>query len=176
MTYRLFMPPQATGASLVYFDLFNAAGSCQRIQLLSVLPIVSGAVAVTGLVAADLYLTRTTAVGTGGTAATRDGSSLSACTITGLDTDQPAHASITARLTPTGGAGGGAVISLRSVYTEEANAGAYVPAVDMVRPYITDIFGVQIKEGSGIRVIQSSVASVGNIGFDVIFNVIPGLA
>jgi hypothetical protein len=175
MTYRLFVPKQAVGANLVYFDLFNAAGSCQRIQLLSVVPVVSGAVAVVGTVAVDLFLTRTTAVGTGGTAATRDGTALDACTFTGMDTDQPAHSLITARLTPAGGATAGAVISTRSVFTEETNSSTYVPAIDMVRPYVTDIFGVQIKEGSGIRVVQGAVASVGNIGFDLIFNVFPSI-
>lgn len=176
MTYRLFMPKQAVGANLVYFDFFNAAGSAQRIQLLSVLPIVSGEVAVNGLVAVDLFLTRTTTVGTTGTAADRNGTSLTAATFTGLDTDQPLHASITARLAPGGGAAAGAVISTRSVFTEETSSATYVPAVDMVRPYVTDIFGIQIKEGSGIRVVQGGVASVGNIGFDLIFNVFPAWA
>ena len=38
MLTRLFVPKQAVGSSLVYFDLFNAAGSGARLEILSVLP------------------------------------------------------------------------------------------------------------------------------------------
>jgi hypothetical protein len=178
--FRLFVPEQAVGASLVYFDLFNATGSAHDLILQSVLPIVSGAVAVSGLVAVDLNLTRTTAIGTTGTAATNEGTSLTAATFTNLTGICPPPNGITARLTPGGGATAGAVISRRSVYTEEANAGTYVPTVDMVAPCPSlaaqndgMAFGILVPQNSGIRVIQGGVASVGNIGFDVIFRVRP---
>src|SRR5689334_9210757 len=100
MLFRLFVPQQAVGASLVYFDLFNATGSASRIKLLSVQEIVSGSTAVTGVVAVDLYLTRTTAIGTGGTAATSEGTSLTACTFSAMDHSQALPGGITARLTP----------------------------------------------------------------------------
>lgn len=172
MAFRLFMPKQAVGANLVYFDLFNASGSASRLQLISCLPVVSGEAAVTGVLAVDLFLTRTTAVGTTGTAATLNGTSLTACTFTSLDNQATLNGNITARLTPGGGATAGAVISTRSVFTEEALE--RVPAVDMARPAgYPDLFGVVIYENSGIRVVQGPVASVGNIGFDLIFNVFP---
>jgi hypothetical protein len=170
-SYRLFVPKQAAGTSVVFWDLFNAAGSGSRIKLLSVLPVVSGEVAIVGVTAVDLFLTRTSAVGTGGTAATQNGSSLTAATFTALDNSQPLDGNITARLTPTGGATAGAVVSTRSVFTEETNAGSYVPSVDMVRPWVADLAGIIIPEGTGIRVVQGGVASLGNIAFDVIFNV-----
>lgn len=174
MIYRLFVPPQAVGASLVYFDLFNASGSTSRIQLLSVAPTVQGSAAVTGVLGVDLYLTRTTAVGTGGTAATNNGTSLTAATFTSVDHSQVLSPSITARLTPSAGAAAGAVISYRSVFTEETSGGAYSPALDMVTSNNpTSLIGVVIPEGSGIRVVQGSVASVGNIGFDVMFALFP---
>jgi hypothetical protein len=177
-TFRLFVPKQAVGLSLVYFDLFNATGSTRELFLLSCLPVVSGEVAVVGTLAVDLFLTRTTAVGTGGTAATNEGTSLTAATFTNLSGVSPPHPSITARLTPTGGATAGAVISTRSVFTEETSQAAYVPPVDMAYPVPlvgasnSGIgTGILIPENSGIRVIQGGVASVGNIGFDVIFRV-----
>lgn len=170
MLYKLFVPSQAVGASLVYFDLFNPAGSGKAMNLLSVIPIVSGAVAVTGVVAVDLFLTRTTAVGTGGTAATIEGTSLTAMTISALDSDEVVKAGqVSARLTPSGGATAGAVLSWRSVFSEETNAGTYIQIVDMVRGGNNDLNPVPIKGGTGIRVVQGSVASVGNIGFDVFF-------
>lgn len=171
-TYRLFVPNQAVGANLVYFDLFNAVGSASRLHVLSVLPIVSGAVAVTGVLAVDLFLTRTAAVGTTGTAATSNGTSLTAATFSGMDNTQALDNNITARLTPGGGATAGAVLSNRSVFTEETAGGTYTPSVDMIRPWVPDLSGVTVWEGTGLRVVQGSVASVGNIGFDVIFVVI----
>lgn len=174
MTFRLFVPPQAVGANLVYFDLFNAAGSAQRVQVLSIQPIVQGTTAVVGTVAVDLYLTRTTAIGTGGTAATSNGSSLTACTITALDSTDNLPAGITARLTPTGGATAGAVICLRDVFTEETNSAAYTPVLDMVASSIPGVAPpILVMDGAGIRVVQGAVASVGSVGFDVLFNVMP---
>ena len=163
--YRLFVPKQAVGANLVYFDLFNGAGSGFSVEVLGVVPIPSGAVAVSGLLAVDLFLTRTTTVGTGGTAATYGDSSLTAMTISPMASDGRISSEIMARLTPTGGAAAGQVICWRSVFTEETNAGTYT-ALDMVNEREGSLV---LKNGSGIRVVQGSVASVGNIGFDVTF-------
>lgn len=162
--YKLFVPKQAVGASLVYFDLFNPNGSI-LLTLLSVVPVVSGEVAVTGVVGVDLFLTRTTAVGTGGTAATAEGTSLTAATFSAIDNNQPITLStISARLTPTGGATAGAVLGFGSVFTEETNSGTYE-----LKPNLIEMPAV-IKGSSGIRVVQGGVASVGNIGFNVIFD------
>jgi hypothetical protein len=171
MFYKLFVPKQAVGADLVYFDLFNAAGSNGRLELLSVAPVVSGAVAVTGVVAVDLFLTRTTAVGTGGTAASASGSLLTACTFSPMDNETPINPLITARLTPAGGATAGAVLAWTSVFTEETNAASYEMEADLARP-LADMPGIIVKQGSGIRVVQGAVASVGNIGFNVAFRIL----
>ena len=56
--WRLFVPKQAVGADLQYFDLFNASGSASRIHVSSVRPVVSGAVAVTGLLGVDYAFVR----------------------------------------------------------------------------------------------------------------------
>lgn len=171
MTYRLFVPAQAVGANLVYFDFFNATGSGKRIHVISALPVIDGSVAVTGVVAVNLFLTRTTAVGTGGTLATYEGTSTTAATITQQNGSQPLNALVSARLTPTGGATAGAVLGFRSVFTEETSGGAYTPASDLVKLTNNAIDDLVIQMGSGIRVVQGAVASVGNIGFDVAFNV-----
>lgn len=172
MSYRLFIPPQAVSANLPYFDCFNATGSGKEIQFLYILPVVDTSVAVTGLVGVNLFLTRTTAVGTGGTAATLEGTALDAATFTALDQDPVLPAQITARKTPSGGATAGAVISLRSLFSEETSAAAYMLPPDFLHPLST-MRGLRCKENQGIRVVQGSVASVGSIGFDVVFNVIP---
>ena len=164
--YKLFVPKQAVGADLVYFDLFHASGSGCDISLVSVVPVVSGAVAVTGTVGVDLLLTRTTAIGTGGTAATFEGSSTTAATFSCHNGDQPLVTSLglSARLTPTGGATAGAVLAWTTVFTEETTM-SYA-AFEMLKRGM-DLPDVPIKPGTGIRVVQGAVASVGNIGFDI---------
>jgi hypothetical protein len=166
LTYKLFVPKQAVGANLVYFDLFVPTTTQYNFLLKSLRPVASGAVDVTGILAVDLLLTRTSAVGTGGTAATFGGTAIDAATINGLNTVQPlASADVTARLTPTGGATAGAVLSFRSVFSEETNAGTYT-AHEMVSEG-----GITIPCGSGIRVVQGAVASVGNIAFEAVLKV-----
>ena len=170
--YRLFVPAGAAGANKVYFDLFNATGSGVSLRLLSLTPIVSGAVAVTGTLAVDLFLTRTSTIGTGGTGATAEGTSLTAMTLSKMDpADASLPAGVTARLAPGGGAAAGAVLSGCSVFTEETNAAAYLGHTNDLasRGRGLDFGGIIIPTNTGVRVVQGTVASVGNIGFDVLF-------
>lgn len=173
MLTRLFVPFQTVGANTVHFDLFNAGGSGHRLELLSVVPVVSGASAVSGLVAVDIFLTRTSAVGTGGTAATQGGTTLTAMTFSPHDWEGEIPNGISARLTPTGGATAGAVLGWQSVFTEETNSGAYNFIRDMVRLDSPTVPGIWLKEGTGIRVVQGSVASVGTVGYNVLFDIKP---
>lgn len=168
-TYRAYVPSQAAGANKVYFDVFNAAGSGKVLRVRSVRAIKNGSVAVTGTLSVQLFLTRTTAVGTGGTAATLDGSSLTAMTISEMDTNSAAlPAGITGRLGPTAGATAGAVISERHVWTEETGNAGYEHPEFLNLPNV-GTEGLVLREGQGLRVVQGTVASVGNIGFEVLF-------
>jgi hypothetical protein len=167
--YKLFIVKQAVGADLVYFDMFNATGSGVNLEVHSVQPVVSGAVAVTGVVAVDLHLTRTTAVGTGGTAATHEGTDKAASTICRLDNLETLNGLVTARLTPTGGATAGALLGYVSAFSEETNAGTYLQ-LDLVRQTGAPVAPVLVRENTGIRVVQGAVASVGNVGFVVTFS------
>ncbi len=170
--YRLFVPKQAGSTTgTVHWDLFNASGSGADVYVHSIRPIVSGDTAITGLVSSDMLLTRTSAVGTGGTAATYEGTSLTAATISAQDSNQPCPASITARLTPSGGATAGAVLGLRSVYTEETNAGSYVPALDFVK-IGEGAPPVYVRQGTGLRVVQDAVTGLGKVAYDVLFEVV----
>lgn len=172
-TFKLFIPKQAVGASLVYFDLFNATGSGVNVLVNSVIPIVSGAVAVTGVVGVDLYLERTSAIGTAGTAATYNGTDIAVPTFSGMVPGDNPSGSITARITPTGGATVGAIISWASLFTEETNAATYMGNLnEMVTKGISGAPGLLVVPNTGIRVAQGTVASVGNIGFDISFQII----
>jgi len=157
--WSLFVPSQAVGAATVFLDLWN--GSSREITLSSLTAIKDGSVAVSGVVAAQLFLTRTTAEGTGGTAATGEGTSTTAATITKLQTFA-LPSGITARKTPTGGATAGAVVCERQVFTEEAKDADYEPIEFLA-------CGLVVPAGTGIRVVQGSVASVGSIGFGATF-------
>jgi hypothetical protein len=167
--YRMFVPNQAVGANKVYFDLFNATGSGKIMKVKSVRPVKNGSVAVTGALSVQLFMTRTTSVGTGGTTNTIDGTSLTALTICEFDLSNAAlPAQVTARLTPTGGATAGAIVGERHIFPEETNGATY-EAQDFMFDIGVDTQDFIVRENTGIRVVQGTVASVGNIGFDVIF-------
>lgn len=172
--YKLHVPKQAVGANLVYFDLFNASGSNSTIYVRSVLPVVSGAVAVVGVLGVDLFLTYTSAVGTGGTAATYNSTDPTACSIVPWNpAASPLSLSVTARLTPTGGATAGGVLASTSVFTEETSSAPYMGnGYEMINTN-GNPDPIVIPVGWGIRVVQGAVASVGNIGFDILFEAQP---
>lgn len=168
--YRLFVPAQAVAANLVYFDLFNHPDSGNKLQIQGVYPIVDGSIAATGTVAVDLFLTRTSTIGTGGTAAVAESTALTTTpSITCASGGQPCTAAVSARLTPSGGATAGAVISSCSLFTDATNAGTYAQFCDLARYYIQDALPILVPVNTGIRVVQGAVASVGLIGFNVIF-------
>lgn len=158
--WALFVPSQTVGANLTFFDLMNV--SDRAITVSSLVAIKDVAVAVTGLVSAQLFLTRITAVGTGGTANTSEGTSLTACTITRLQSN-PLPTGITARLTPSGGTTAGAVICERHIFPEELGNSANYEPLQFLEALLT------VPEGTGIRIVQGTVASVGKIGFQALF-------
>jgi hypothetical protein len=168
--YRLICPSQAVGANKVFLDLFNATGSGVSIRVLSAYCYVDNDTAVTGTLGVEVNLTRTTAVGTGGTAATANGAALTAITISAMDTASAAlPASITARSSPTGGATAGAIVGQRWVFTEETNASSGIAGIlggEFVRNEGADLI---VRENSGLRFVQGSVASVGNLSFEITF-------
>lgn len=167
--YSVFVPAQAVGANKVFFDIFNATGSGKVMKVKSARAIKDGSAAVTGTISVKLHLTKTSAVGTGGTAATTDGSSLTAMTISEHDSANAAlPAQVTGRLAPAGGATAGAVIADRHVMPEETNASTY-DRVEFLLCEGVDVQPLTIRENEGFRIVQGPVASVGNIGFHVIF-------
>jgi len=170
--YRLICPSQAVGASKVFLDLFNATGSGVSLRVLSAFCYVDNDTAVTGTLGVEVNLTRTTAVGTGGTAAVADGTSLTAITLSKMDTANAAlSANITARSAPTGGATAGALLAQRWVFTEETAAPSGIAGTlgaEFIRNEGADLI---VRENSGLRFVQGTVASVGNLSFEITFEV-----
>jgi hypothetical protein len=168
--YRLLIPSQAVGASKVYCDIFNATGSGKTIKVLSAFAYVDSDTAVTGTLGVQLDLFRSSTVGTGGTAATADGTVSTAATISKLD---PSNASlpagITARLAPTAGATVGAWLATRWVFTEETNASAGIAGTLGAEFIRNEGAEVIVPENTGLKFVQGTVASVGNVSFEITF-------
>lgn len=169
--YRMIVNGSAVGANKVHCDLFNAdAALIVKVVSAKAMPDID--TAVTGVVSAEISLTRTTAVGTGGTAATLDNTALTGISISELNTALAAlDADITARLAPTGGATAGAILGTRHIFMEETNAGAALAAMQGAE-FIDPRYPVILRQNQGLRFVQGGVASVGTLNFEITFEVI----
>ncbi len=116
----------------------------------------------TGALSVKLIATRTTAVGTGGTAAVAEGTDPTVAALSMTD-QSTLPSGISARAAPSGGATAGAVIGEGEVFPEETND-VYTPSDLIQAP-------VLVPANTGIRVVQGAVASVGNIGFNAVLGV-----
>lgn len=171
--YNLFLPGVAVGANKVHADLYNATGSNAILLLHEVNPIVDASVAVVGVVGINMFLSRTTAVGTGGTAATRAGTAFNAPTISGLNDLSLINPLITARSEPTGGATLSSLLNWISLFGEETNSAAYNNGWNMARlPGVPDIPAITVPENSGIVLTQGAVAATGSVGWNITFEVV----
>ncbi len=171
--YSLFVAHQTAGANVIHFDLWNASGSTAYLRVHSIEAVVSGEVAAVGAVAIALHLKRTTAIGTAGTAATYEGTDSTASTFSAIDNQHRLNPLITARRLPTGGATAGSQLRHVNVFPEETNSGAYSVTVNLARPAGFDTPPIKVPEGTGISVVQGSVASLGEVGYNVVFEVVP---
>lgn len=173
-SYMLFIPVQAVGASKIYFDIFNATGTGKKLEFQGMWAIVKTDVAVTGTLGVELQVSRTSAIGTGGTAAVYPSTSFTAAGFTPKDSTNAAlPAGVTARLVPTGGATVSAAIWQNYIFTEETNVSSQISQFYNLFPVNTmDSQTFTLNENEGIRVAQGTVASVGSIGFLVDFAVL----
>jgi hypothetical protein len=170
--FSLVVTPQAVGASKVFFDLHN--GSAGTLRLRSLRAIVQTDVAVTGVLGVRLDLFRTSAVGTGGTAAaTTASTATTGAAFWPWDGGTALPSGITARITPTAGATSSQYLWPAYVFTEETSPAAHlaqdfetVPALPKMQPLV-------IPAGQGVKVVQGTVASVGSIGFLATFSYQP---
>ena len=172
-TYFYSTPAAAVGASKLYLDMFNAAGSAKIIDVRGIWIIPKTDVAVAGALGVRIDLYRTSAVGTGGTAhsyksATPD---VAGGNISPADTANAAlPAQITARWLPAGGA----TISewLFASYTlgeETATSMAYITQYQNILPSLMWGQRLALNEGQGILLKQGTVAATGSISFLVAF-------
>ena len=174
-TYMWATPLAVVGANKLYADLFNATGSGKVLDIRGIWAIPKTDVAVAGALGIRLDLYRTSAVGTGGTAAAYKSATpdVAGGNINPFDTDNASlPAQITARHLPTGGA----TIAqwLFPTYTlgeETATSQAYMSQYQNLIPVLTVGQKLTIRENQGLLVKQGAVAATGNVQLLFVFTV-----
>ena len=174
-TYVWWTPSVAVGASKLFADIFNAAGSGKIIEVRGVWAIPKSDTAVTATLGVEVGLYRTSAVGTGGTAHGYDNrTAANAHSITPLDTTNPTlPAQVTARSAPTGGATIASLYWAQHIWTEETNAPAtaFSAGLNLI-PVGVMTQKITLREGQGLLYKQGSVAGAGNLQFLTIFTLV----
>lgn len=172
-SYMYMTPSTAVGASKLYLDIFNASGSGKVMDIRGIWIVPDTDVAVVGAVAVRIDLYRTSAVGTGGTAASYKSATVDVAggNICPMDTNNAAlPAQITARWLPAGGATISEwMISTYSLGEEASTSMAYLSQFQNILPQLTVGQKLAVREGQGILLKQFTVASVGNVSFLVAF-------
>jgi hypothetical protein len=176
-TYTWWVPSAAVGAAKLYGDIFNASGSGKRIVLHGVWCIVDTDTIVTGALGIQISLYRTSAVGTGGTAAVYDTAGTVNETVGRITPFDTTNASlpiqITARTLPTAGA------TINSFFwpqffagEETATSMAFIGSFQNMLPVGLDIQRITLNEGQGLLLKQGPVAATGVVSFLTIFSII----
>lgn len=175
-TYFYATPPIAGGASKLMFDLFNATGTGKIVDIRGLWIIPKTDVAVTGVVSARFDVLRTSTIGTGGTAASVDSATVDPAggNLTKFDENNAAlPGGVTARVAPTGGATSSRWLFPTYAFPEETAPGAHLLQFQNAIPMF--IYGQKlvVRENTGIKVVQGTVASVNSFAFLLAFTVEP---
>lgn len=176
--WGLIIPPSAVGASKIYFDMFNNQASTV-LRLRKLFAIAALDVAVAPVLGIRVDTMRTSAVGTGGTAAVGPTSaSKTAAAFWPFTPGNTLPAGVTARTVPTGGATDQAWLWPSYFGLEETNVAtgaggvsAYLNQYFNLLPELTTEQSIELPQGNGLKVVQGTVAAAGNIGFLVIFTI-----
>lgn len=172
-TYFYCSNPIAVGANKLLADIFNATGSGMVMDVRGAWLIPKLDAAVTGALAVRVDLYRTSAVGTGGTAASVDSATLDVAggNFTKFDESNAAKpAQITARVAPTGGATISRWLFPTNVAPEESNTSmGYMTQWQNLIPTFTYGQKLVVRENSGLLFKQGPVASVGSVSILVAF-------
>lgn len=173
-SYILWLPKVVVGASKLFGDLFNGVGSGKVIEINGIWAIPAADVAVTGVLGVEIDLFRTSAVGTGGTAALLDRTVNNVAAFSMKDTANAAiPAQVTARAVPTGGATIAAIYFANYIQTEETSpSNAAIQGMINLLPEQREIQILTLREGQGLLMKQGTVAGVGSIAFMIDFALI----
>lgn len=172
-TYGLITPPIVVGANKLLLDIFNATGSGKVMDIRGAWVIPKLDVAVTGAVSARVDMYRTSAVGTGGTAAVADSPTIDVAggSFWKFDESNAAvPAQITARVAPAGGATISRWLFPTNAATEESPTSmGYLTQWQNLIPVFFYGQKLAIRENTGVLFKQGPVASVGSVSLLVAF-------
>ena len=172
-TYFYCTPPIAVGANKLLADLFNATASGKVMDIRGIWAIPKLDAAVTGALGIRIDLYRTSAVGTGGTAAQTDSPTpdVGGGNFTKFDESNAAiPAQITARVAPAGGATISRWLFPTYVAPEESNTSmGYLSQWQNLIPMFTYGQKLVVRENTGVLLKQGAVASVGAVTILVAF-------
>lgn len=166
-TYTWFVPSSASAASKLYADIFNPSGSGKIVEIRGVWCIPKNDTAVAPTVATEIMLLRTSATGTGGTAYTYNGGTLSTSHVINpwdtANTTTLTTSIVTARSLPTGGATISAIYFSNYVYPEETQPSAYICSMINMLPVGTVNQRITLNEGQGL-LLKNGTAPSGTVG------------
>lgn len=174
-TYNWWLPTSVTAVNKLFGDIYNAAGSGKILEIRGIWAIPKSDIAVTGVIAVEIGLYRTSAVGTGGTAHTYNGGTASSAhVITPWDTNNASlPAQVTARAVPTAGATISALWWAQYIFTEETNAATYIGAFTNLLPVGTMNQRLTLREGQGLLIKEGPTASpIGSFSFLTLFTLV----
>ena len=173
-TYFYCTPPIAVGANKLLADIFNATGSGKVMEIRGAWLIPKLDAAVTGALAIRVDLYRTSAVGTGGTAASTDSATIDVAggNFTKFDESNGAiPAQLTARVAPTGGATISRWLFPSNVAPEESNTSmGYLTQWQNLIPQFLYAQKLTVRENTGVLFKQGAVASVGSVSILLAFS------
>lgn len=175
VVYSYVTPMVVAGASKLFLDFYNGSAA-NVIKILGIYPHVKTDVAVTGAVSIRFDLYRTSAVGTGGTAASYKSATIDVAggSIHPADTNNAAlPAGVSARHLPTAGATISEWLRPFFCFTEETNAATYWcnGRFNLLDTGSWTMQTLTLRPNQGLLIKQGTVAALNQIGFTVVFSV-----
>lgn len=172
-SYLVLATPSVSGAAnFVWFDMFNAAGSGKTIELHGVWFNSNLDVAAAAALGYRFDFFRTTTSGSGGNVFASATLPRSLSRIDAVTGNLPSQ--ITMRDRPTGAAAVSTFIGQTFYFSEEAaTSQSYVVQFQNALRYsvYTDMADLPVPAGSGFKIVQGPVLTIGLIGYRIAFSV-----
>lgn len=172
-TWRWVVPSTPAGSNKQFLDLFNATGSGLVVRIHSVRCFMDTDTGVTGVLGNEIILVRTSSIGTGGTAwAANAAPQVAGGSLCPSDTASGTiNANITGRHLSTAGAANAGWLKSLWVATEEtATSQAHLSGLHNIADVPAGCQPIVIREDQGLKLLQGTIAGVGNLAFEIIFS------
>jgi len=163
--YILFIPSQTLDANKNIFSIFLDSASANRLFINTVKLIKQGQTAITGTLAAQLFLTRlVNPKPTNGSVVNATSSLVTTAGINPQDTQYSIPSDVEVRLNPTVAVNPGPILSERQIFVEETGASSYDNGIEMLEE------SIMVRPNQGLRLLcnNNPTGSIGiNLGFSL---------